>query len=165
MHICNGQLLRTFIKIREEGAAQVEFPVRNSDNGWHFSLQNKPRHRVSIEALVKNLMERLPAYRKGFFALDLGWEASTKTMYIIEGNSAPGLNENTADAYARAILNVESAPQPAAQPAVVQAAQPPEVNNAVVRTAVNDAGVRPAPAADTAGAERQHTVVRNKWEW
>jgi hypothetical protein len=44
-------------------------------------------------------------FANAFFALDLGWDNNKKEYLVFEANSAPGLNEHTADIYADFILN------------------------------------------------------------
>jgi glutathione synthase/RimK-type ligase-like ATP-grasp enzyme len=97
VHVLGGKIIRMFKK--EDG----ESYIRTSNNGWHFSLkENKDYPKVSL--VVQKICE-IPRFANAFFALDLGWDSKKKQYLVFEANSAPGLNEHTANLYAQYILN------------------------------------------------------------
>ena len=113
VHVAGGRVLRVFEKVRSEGLETEEFPIRNSDRGYHFSLVERPRFGESIRRAVESICS-IPMFSQGFFALDMGGivgsqrENRPARLIIIEGNSAPGLTENdtTADMYAGYIVDI-----------------------------------------------------------
>lgn len=97
IHILGGEIVRIFRKDGGEGY------IRTSGNGWHFSLRSFETY-PKIIPLVERICS-IPMFSNSFYALDLGWDSRRKEYIIFEANSAPGLNEHTADIYARYILN------------------------------------------------------------
>lgn len=108
VHIVNKKIIRIFVKnfdgeVRDDGVI-----IRNNTNS-HFSLIDLERKIANgrfkklfsiVEILTESLMEK---YGNIFFALDVGWGSNEKDYIILEGNSAPGLNENSAYSYAQEI--------------------------------------------------------------
>ena len=104
VHVLDGNIVRIFRKDEMESS---EFPIRNNVT-CHFSLKN-PEKYPKLGTLISNLHglfndERFNMNAK-FYALDIGWDAIKKEYFIFEANSAPGLNEHTANLYAEFILN------------------------------------------------------------
>jgi len=97
VHILGSNIIRVFRKEDGEGY------IRTSNNGWHFSLRELENY-PKIIPLIKKICG-IPMFSDCFFALDLGWDPKTKQYIVFEGNSAPGLNEHTANLYAEYILN------------------------------------------------------------
>jgi hypothetical protein len=122
VHVANGQILRIFEKVPTSDLGPT--PIRNNES-CHFSLLAKPRCGETMRKAVATLCAD-PRFSQGFFALDMGWDAKNKKLIIIEGNSAPGLNENTAEMYARAILGMPQ--QAVLEPMPVIADAPMPVN-------------------------------------
>jgi hypothetical protein len=101
-HVLDGQVVRVFRKEYNGEGAEAEFPIRNSANGYHFSLRSVDANPAIVD-LVRELHPLLPP--NGFYALDLGWIHDENRYFIFEANSAPGLNENTARLYAEFLYN------------------------------------------------------------
>lgn len=100
VHMLGGKVSRIFRKTWEGENREPEFPIRNN-NSYAFRLKN-------IDAYEK-LVKLIPTLNSifgidGFYALDIGWDTVNKKYFFIEGNTAPGLNENTAKEYANFIL-------------------------------------------------------------
>ncbi len=140
VHVIDGQILRVFEKVPTSDLGPT--PIRNNAS-CHFSLVERPRCGESIRKAVTAICA-LPEFSHGFFALDVGWMAREKRLIIIEGNSAPGLNDNTAEMYARVILGM-----PLERPAVAE----------VVAAAEAAPVTRPATPAD---APRPRPVTRTE---
>jgi hypothetical protein len=105
VHLLGGNVVRIFKKVLTGGVTpglddiddDPEFPIRNSERGWHFSLRN-PSIYPKLHALTEMFYERFPIE---FTRLDIGWDSVAHIYRIIEANSAPGMTENanTASAY------------------------------------------------------------------
>jgi hypothetical protein len=104
VHVMGGQVVRVFEKVREDGLPEEDLPIRNAHRGYHFSIRNRPLHGQSIRSIVEQVA-KIPLLATGFYALDLGWvKGENGGMYVIEGNSTPGIDMPTALYYARYIL-------------------------------------------------------------
>ena len=97
VHVINGKIKRIFKKEERE---QMEFPIRNN-SVCDFKLKNL-EHYSKLQDFVTQLCE-IPPLDKGFFGADIGWDSNNKKYFVIEINSAPGLNENTGMEYAEEI--------------------------------------------------------------
>jgi hypothetical protein len=96
VHVANGEILRIFKKIPEEGVDEIKYPIRNNDNGYHFSLRTNFSMYKVLFSFVENICK---AVQFDFCAMDIGF-TEEKRYVLIELNSAPGLNEETAAVYA-----------------------------------------------------------------
>jgi hypothetical protein len=99
VHFFNGEIIRAFRKIREEGQGEERFPIRNSERGYKFSLVDlvsNPKPKLS--ELLQNFINK---FGMMYGRIDVGWNADSHIWEIIEANSAPSLaeNENTASLY------------------------------------------------------------------
>lgn len=101
VHIAGGVILKIFRKEFAGENEEEKYPIRNLHRGYHFSLKetkNYPR----VKDLVEKIQPHLPQ-GSFFYALDIGWNRERKEYFVLEANSAPGLNDNTASLYAEAI--------------------------------------------------------------
>lgn len=102
VHILGGVPVKLFKKQREEDLAEEEFPIRNNDRGYHFS--NIPVERFpKIYEISKKLADIMVPLGGLFFSADIGWDTEEKKYFVFEVNSASGLNDNTAEIYAKFI--------------------------------------------------------------
>lgn len=103
----NLEIMKLFKKVAVGNAPEGAFPIRNSANGYHFQLRDMEGKYDQLRTVVSSL-DFLPHL---FVTLDVGWCPETKTYFIFEGNSAPGLNDATAMMYAiflaKVVFNVE----------------------------------------------------------
>jgi len=102
VHIANGNIIKLFKKVPKEDYVE-EMPIRNLSS-CHYSLQNTDGKFGKLKELVTKMTEIFG--EKYFMALDVGWVLDKKDYFILEGNSAPGLNEFTANTYAQNILEM-----------------------------------------------------------
>jgi len=101
VHVLNGNIARIFRKDEREPS---EFPIRNNAS-CHFSLKDVEKY-PKLSNLISNLNGLFnEKMMTGFYALDIGWDSNKKEYFIFEANSAPGLNEHTANLYAEFLLN------------------------------------------------------------
>jgi len=100
-HVVGGDLKKLFIKkwVKNE---QPKYPIKNSISCKYIlqDISNENRYRK-----IKNIINKLKNLlgEKNFYALDMGFSEEKSNYYIIEGNTAPGLNEKTAKIYAETL--------------------------------------------------------------
>jgi glutathione synthase/RimK-type ligase-like ATP-grasp enzyme len=98
VHLLGGKIARIFKKIKETEGDEEDLPVRNVGHGYHFSLQNASSFvQDRIEPIVNEVYSVLPG---NYMALDIGWDRENQKYFVMEANSAPGLNTRTAKDYA-----------------------------------------------------------------
>jgi hypothetical protein len=96
VHVLGGEMKKIFVK-KKEGESPT--PIRNLENGYHFAI--KAIDSGAGYKKLGNLVEKLASFIPGsFYALDIGWCNTKEEYFVLEANSAPGLNENTAHTYA-----------------------------------------------------------------
>ena len=103
VHVAGGRILKVFCK-QFEGETTNGIVIRNNSNS-HFSVvdTNKEGTFAKLKEVVKILnTELLERFKNSslFFALDIGWGEKEREYIVLEANSAPGLNVNTANEYA-----------------------------------------------------------------
>jgi glutathione synthase/RimK-type ligase-like ATP-grasp enzyme len=97
IHIVDGKIIKVFSKVRESTLPPEEIPIRNMHRGYHYSLIREPFPKM------KEFVDSLSFLNGVFYAADIGWDVENKRYVLIEINSAPGLNEETARLYSEAI--------------------------------------------------------------
>jgi len=97
VHVLGGKIIRIFKK--EDGNGYI----RTANNGWHFSLKENNVY-PKVNPVVQKICS-IPMFSNCFMALDFGWDSNAREYVVFEANSAPGLNEHTANLYAEYILN------------------------------------------------------------
>jgi hypothetical protein len=101
-HILGGGLAKVFKKVWRKEEPEAEFPIRINDT-YDFVLQNIGGKYNRLYEVVGELTKLLG--ENNFYSLDIGWDNSKKDYFILEGNSAPGLNSLTANMYAEFLVN------------------------------------------------------------
>lgn len=91
VHVVGGKILKIFEKI----------PNNTNDIVWnslnsHYSLRSTDNKFKKLKELVDKVVEIFGEYC--FFGLDVGFNKGD--YFIFEANSAPGINKNTAEAWA-----------------------------------------------------------------
>lgn len=99
-HILGGDVLKIFRKTWEKDIPEPKNPIRNNSS-YGFRLREN-KHYPKLLKLIPTINDIFG--KKNFYALDIGWDTVSKKYCFIEGNTAPGLNEKTADMYAEYIL-------------------------------------------------------------
>jgi hypothetical protein len=102
IHILGGYIVKVFKKIWRGEGSEPEFPIKNADKGYDFSLCKIDSFK-KIPDFIKTLYEIIPIQ---FGRLDIGWDADDRSYRLIEANSAPGLteNDNTLNIYAEFLM-------------------------------------------------------------
>jgi len=77
------------------GRSSKIYQLKNSSSCRYIlqDISNKDRYK-KLRNIISVLKELLG--ENNFYALDIGYNEDEKDYYIIEGNSAPGLNKETA---------------------------------------------------------------------
>jgi hypothetical protein len=106
VHVFGDKIGRLFKKlpVSIDGVTppEVEFPIRTLKSGnYRYSLRNDPNSIPCLADLVTRLSSELDA---SFYALDIGKLPDSDGWFIFEGNSAPGINQFTASAYANYLI-------------------------------------------------------------
>jgi len=104
VHVFNGSVIHTQIKKKSyDGAGDYEhWRVRNSSNGWVFSSNLGELSQEIIESMHKIAIEAVEVLDLDFGAVDLIYN-TIKGVFVLEVNTAPGIESVTLDAYARTI--------------------------------------------------------------
>lgn len=97
IHVMNGNVFHMQQKRRrlETPDEQVDWQVRNHHNGWVFTIQdvNPPVYVVQQAQLVMQVVGL------DFGAVDIVWNQREGKAYVLEINTAPGLEGTTLDRY------------------------------------------------------------------
>jgi hypothetical protein len=102
VHVLGGKVSRIFKKLYDGSEDESKTPIRNLENGYHFSLKEEEGR----YELLRETIHDIDCILKGsFYGADLGWDAKSKKYFVFEVNSAPGLNPNTARDYAEYIIS------------------------------------------------------------
>lgn len=97
VHILGGKIVKVFKKCwHNENKEEEKYPIRTNEN-YSFVLQNMEKYK-KLPKLVEKLSEIFG--NDCFYSLDLGWDDHKKDYFILEANSAPGLNSLTCKLYA-----------------------------------------------------------------
>ena len=90
------------LKHKKELENKMEFPIRNN-HSCHFAIKTIQCYPKLLETI--NELLKIPEINQGkFFTLDVGWNKETKQYFILEANTASGLNENTSKIYAQYLV-------------------------------------------------------------
>lgn len=104
VHVFQGQVIDVCEKRRmrqERRPEQFDGYIRNHANGWVFCRDNIIRP-VGLDALA---IGACTALGLDFGAVDIIWNEKENKCYLLEVNTAPGLEKTTLETYARAIYN------------------------------------------------------------
>lgn len=102
LHYVLGDIVRVFVKRPGENS-DINFPIRTTHYGWRYHLRvsnDKYKKARDVGVHLAELMELK------FGAIDMAWAPDEKKYIIWEVNTAPGLNENTAQVYAERLKEV-----------------------------------------------------------
>lgn len=98
VHILGGNIVKIFKKELNE---PQEFPIRNNSL-CHFSLKSLEKY-PKLESFIETLIKIKEVSQGKFYSIDIGWDSVNKKYFVIEFNTGSGLNENTAEEYAKYI--------------------------------------------------------------
>ena len=111
VHVLGGKIGKIFRKELNDAEKVENIYIRNNDNSHFYRLKIEKTPK-SVRGIVKNFHDFYKGNFRGesyFTALDIGIRANDDNAVFIEANTAPGLNEATADVYAKFIIANSSA--------------------------------------------------------
>lgn len=103
VHVFKGQVIDIQQKRKKRGVEndEVDYKVRSYANGWVFCRDDiNPHASVSTEAI--NAVDSLGL---DFGAVDVIWNNHHRKAYVLEVNTAPGLEGATVGKYVGAVVN------------------------------------------------------------
>jgi glutathione synthase/RimK-type ligase-like ATP-grasp enzyme len=106
IHVLGGNIGRLFrkVRIRIDGnrPSEEEFPIRTFKSGlYRYSLWSGGTVFPDLVELVSQLDAEIGGK---MYALDVGKLPNDGGWFIFEGNTAPGINQHTASAYAKYLV-------------------------------------------------------------
>lgn len=102
VHVFNGAVIDTQIKRKRNGVEHEDTYIRNLENGWVFC-------RTGVVAdPARDAMAVLAVESLGlnFGAVDMIWSGKGKKNWVLEINTAPGLEGTTLESYTNAVRNL-----------------------------------------------------------
>lgn len=101
VHVFNGQVIDIQQKMRRNGLGreEINYQIRVHNNGWVFTRNeiNPP------EIVTRESINAVNALGLDFGAVDVIYNRYYSTAYVLEVNTAPGLEGQTINSYATAI--------------------------------------------------------------
>lgn len=102
IHIMNGEviLIQRKAKRSDVHPEMVNWKIRNKANGFIFA---KNEGTTPPQDVIDQAMNAIKAVELDFGAIDVVWNDYKKEAYVLEINSAPGLEGTTGDTYIEAL--------------------------------------------------------------
>lgn len=92
--IFDGVPFKIFKKVRADGLEPDLYPIRNIDRGYHFSVRELDKFPNMMDYIQNHISTLLTT---GFYGLDIGKIQDSEEFFVLELNSAPGMNINTSE--------------------------------------------------------------------
>lgn len=110
VHVFNGRVILTQAKLRKEGyQANPKYNsiVRNVDSGWIYGVNNVPEVGIAKAGLAA--IASVSILGLDFGAVDVVYQEGTDKAFVLEVNTAPGLEEggSALEAYTQAFSNFQ----------------------------------------------------------
>ena len=103
VHVFDNNIIKIFKKeFNSDDIKEPAYPIRNINNGYHFSSRNIDKYPKVISLIKDKLNNILNGVHYG---IDLGYDIDKKEYIIYEINTGCGLNDDTASIYADLIYN------------------------------------------------------------
>lgn len=100
VHVFKGEVIDIVQKKKKKGIENVDTKIRSHLRGWVFCRENI----YEPEGLRQQAINALAASNLVFGAVDIIWNEAENQCYVIEVNSAPGIEGTTLLSYVRAFL-------------------------------------------------------------
>lgn len=113
VHVVRGQAIFVQEKLRRNGAEQTrdQALLRNYDNGWVFAVSTISLESPEIQSLLGEAVRAVGALGLDFGAVDCVLEKRTNRPYVLEINTAPGIDSpSLATAYATTFRGIAGLP-------------------------------------------------------
>ena len=98
VHVFKGQVIDLTEKRKRNHRENINTQIRSAANGWVFCHQDI----VVPDGLLEESIKAVAALGLDFGGVDIIWNQHENKCYILEVNTAPGVEETTAVAYATA---------------------------------------------------------------
>lgn len=110
VHVFNGRVILTQAKLRKEGYQtnpKYNSIVRNVDSGWIYGVNNVPEVGIAKAGLAA--VATVGILGLDFGAVDVVYQEGTDKAFVLEVNTAPGLEEggSALEAYTQAFSNFQ----------------------------------------------------------
>jgi glutathione synthase/RimK-type ligase-like ATP-grasp enzyme len=99
VHVIFGQVVDVQQKKKRQGFENANFQVRNHANGWVYCRENLEEPTGLREAALRSV----EVLGLDFGAVDIIWNEKQNRCYVLEVNTAPGLEGSSVNIYADAI--------------------------------------------------------------
>lgn len=96
IHVMWGEVLDTQQKRKRNGVEDADFKIRNHDRGWVFCRHHVDEPHDSVYSVS---IEAVRALGLDFGAVDVVYNQHYREAYVLEVNTAPGLEATTLDNY------------------------------------------------------------------
>lgn len=100
VHIVNGKVVHVMEKRKRKGADQGEHKIRNLANGYVFCSENV----VEPEGIRDLALSAAKVSSSSFQGVDIGYNAHYNCLFVIEVNSAPGIQGTNIQRYIESIV-------------------------------------------------------------
>lgn len=104
VHVFCGEVIRFQVKKRKLGA-RADPMIRCHENGWVFCEENQITSSAEHDSVIHESRLAVDALGLDFGAVDVIWNNHEAKAYVLEVNTAPGLEGGTLAAYAKAIID------------------------------------------------------------
>jgi glutathione synthase/RimK-type ligase-like ATP-grasp enzyme len=104
IHVFRGQVIDIQQKRRRANVPneEVNWQIRNLNNGFIFARSNiRP-----ADSVLRESVDAVQALGLDFGAVDIIWNSRRKTAYVLEINTAPGLEGSTINSYVNALKEI-----------------------------------------------------------
>ena len=99
IHVAGGEVIDKQQKVLKQGTSNPNFEIRNTANGFVFQRQN-----ITVPPdVIEQAVNAVRALGLDFGAVDVIWNESQGRAYVLEVNTAPGLEGSSLDIYATAL--------------------------------------------------------------
>lgn len=108
VHVFDGQVIDIQEKKKERDSEQTEVQkkIRSHANGWVFCRENLNLDGDKRERLSNIAINAIRALALDFGAVDIIYNQKENQFYVLEVNTAPGLEGRTLEVYTNAIINL-----------------------------------------------------------
>jgi glutathione synthase/RimK-type ligase-like ATP-grasp enzyme len=100
VHVFNDKVICVLEKRKKKGLPEVNSKIRNTVNGYVFCRDGV----IEPEGIRELAIKASKVTTSSFKGVDIGYNEKLNHLFVIEVNSAPGMENTTVEQYANAIL-------------------------------------------------------------
>lgn len=101
VHVFKGKVVAILEKRKKKGFENVNSKIRNTKNGYVFCRENV----IPPEGIQELAIKAAKVSGSDFQGVDIGYNEKKNLLFVIEVNSAPGMEGTTVENYADAIID------------------------------------------------------------